>query len=261
MRGSNYSIEDFLSSEQLDEDETLANLMQADNRDREELIAASLDSKGREVFQDIQALYSTLLMVNKNYSELTQARDWFLEQEIEAFAVDNRDKVQDFMKEYSRLLHNYAASVHTLISHSYTFLDRYEDERPALKEEYFRELRERELTVRGDLIKGLRHYTQKYWQAPIGLSLSLGQEGLSERAITVDVDTLLEWDGWEESVREYLEGLDEEENITNIAEDYQEDVNDFYDWFRTLILKEFYAEIVDMVVAQAQLEQQRANAG
>jgi hypothetical protein len=257
MGEDKYPIEDFLSPDQINEGETLADLMEEDDRSLRELIDASLDSKGREVFQDIQALYSTLLMVNENYAELTEARDWFLEQDIDAFAWDKRDQSQDFMKEYSRLLHNYAASVHTMISHAYTFIDRYEDEKPELKEQYFQRLQDQELTVRGDLIKGLRHYTQKYWQPPIGLSLSAGQDRPTERSITVDVDTLLEWDGWEPEVREYLEGLDEQENITNLAEDYQEDVNDFYDWFRMLVLEKFYDEIVDMVVAQAQLEEQR----
>lgn len=259
MGEDGYPIGDFLSSDQINEDETLADLMEEDDRSRRELIEASLHSKGREVFQDIKALYSTLLMVNQNHIELTQARDWFLDQGTDTFTWDKHDQSQDFMKEYSRLLHNYAASVHTMISHSYTFLDRYEDEKPELKEQYFEELQDRGLTVRGDLIKGLRHYTQKYWQAPIGLSLSAGPDRPAERSITVDVDTMLEWDEWEADVREYLESLDDQKNITNLTEEYQEDVNDFYDWFRMLILKEFYDEIVDMMVAQLQLEEQRGD--
>jgi hypothetical protein len=256
---NSYSIEDFLSSEQLNQGVTLGDLIEEDDRDRRELVEASLDSKGREVFQDIKSLYLTLLMVNKNYAELTEARDWFLEQDVEVFNWDNQDQAQDFMKEYARLLHNYAASVHTLISHTYTFLGRYENQHPELKETYFQKLRNRGLTVRGDLVKGLRHYTQKYWQAPIGLSLSAGRDQSTERAITIDVEALLEWDEWKREVKDYLESLDKRENITNIVEDYQEDINDFYDWLRMLVLKEFYDEILDMIVAQARLEQQREN--
>jgi hypothetical protein len=252
-----YSINDFLSADQLNEDVTLGELIEEDDRNRGELVKASLDSTGREVFQDVQTLYSTLRMVNMNYDELTQARDWFLEQDMKIFYWNHQDEAQKFMSEYSRLLHNYAASVHTLISHSYTFVDRYEEERPELKTAYFRELRSRDLTVRGDLVKGLRHYTQKYWQAPIGLTLCTGHDSATERAITVDVETLLEWDGWDQDVEEYLQGLDERENITNIAGNYQEDINDFYDWFHVQVLTEFYDEILDMVVAQAKLEQQR----
>jgi hypothetical protein len=37
----------------------------------------------------------------------------------------------------------------------------------------------------------------------------------------------------------------------------REDINDFYDWFHVQVLTEFYDEILDMVVAQAKLEQQR----
>lgn len=252
-----YPIEDFLSPDQINEGETLGDLIERDDRDRSELLEASRDSKGREVFQDLQSLYSTLLMVNRNYAELIRARDWFLEQDLELFDWNHQDQAQEFIREYSRLLHNYAASVHTMISHSYTFVDRYEDERPQLKKQYFNELNRRGLTVRGDLIKGLRHYTQKYWQAPIGLSVSGGRERATERSIIVEVETLLEWNGWEADVREFLEGLDKQENITNIAEEYQEDVNEFYDWFRMLVLKEFYDEIEDMVVAETRLGKQR----
>ncbi|ELZ30586.1 hypothetical protein C475_00550 [Halosimplex carlsbadense 2-9-1] len=68
---------------------------------------------------------------------------------------------------------------------------------------------------------------------------------------------MMDWDGWDSDVRDKLEEWDDEIEITELAEDYQRELNDFFEWFRTFALRMFYDEILDYVVTLALLEEDR----
>jgi len=65
----------------------------------------------------------------------------------------------------------------------------------------------------------------------------------------------MDWDGWDSDVRERLETWDDEIDITKLAEDYQSELNEFFEWFRMFLLRVFYEEIESHVVTLASLEQ------
>ncbi|MGB9932597.1 hypothetical protein [Haloarcula amylolytica] len=257
---TDYDLTDFFSPEELDK-RNFQDVLDADERTREELVEDSFDSKGLEVFNDIRALYSTLNMVNTNFALLTKKRDEFMSHDALYWMKKSGDEMQKFFREYMRLLHNYAASVHTLISHSYTFLDRYEDEKPNLKPEYFEEIGSRDLETKVNLIKQIRHYTQKNWTPPLSANISptMNEDEKDELYLFLKRDEMLEWNGWDSDVREFLKSLDEDILITELAEEYQEEMNDFYDWFRMFTLSEFYDEIMEYVTAQIILEDRHSH--
>lgn len=66
---------------------------------------------------------------------------------------------------------------------------------------------------------------------------------------------MMDWDGWDAEVRERLEEWDDEIEITDLAEDYQHELNEFFEWFRTFVLRVFYDEIENHAVTIALLNE------
>lgn len=242
-----------------DPDETLGDLMEGDDRDIEQLLDDAQGSAGEQILTQLRSLYTTLEIVNKNYQELTSSRDWFLEKGIELWNIEKRDELEAFQREYLRRLHNYSASVHSLIEHAYTILDRYADDKPELKSGYFDEIQSRDLGTKVDLLKQLRHYTQKRELPPLSTKIHAekieGEEGhKTDFKIVLDKEEMMDWDRWNSDVRERLEEWDDEIEITNLAEDYQSELNDFFEWFRSFTLRIFYDELKEHVVTVALVE-------
>ena len=250
-----FDLTDFLDEEDLDS-KTMQEYIEEDERTRDEIMEDALHSEGVEIFFDIKSLYTTLNMVNKNYRLLCKKRNEFRNRGADYWM---KNDIDPFFREYLRRLHNYAASVHTLISHTYTFLDRYEEQSPELKPRYFEELRSRDLEKKVNLLKQIRHYTQKRWEPPLSASISpaMDDEGEEKLELHLKKDEMLEWDGWDSDVREFLEDLDDEIEITELAIDYQNDINDFYDWFRTFVLSVFYDDLMPFFSATIILNQER----
>lgn len=246
-----HNLEDFLSKSQI-ESVTMNEQLERDERSRSELIEDCYDSRGREIFNDMRSLYTTLQMVNKNCQLLVAKRDEFVSQDAIHWMTTPDGEMQEFFKEYLRRLHNYAASVHTLTHHTYTFFSRNEDLAPELQSKYSEELARRNLGVKVNLLKQIRHYTQKNWEPPLAANISPAMDEDDEDTLQLYLDKkeMLDWDGWSTDTRKFLNNLDDEIIITRLAEEYQQEVNDFYEWLRPLIISEFYDELTDTIIAQ-----------
>lgn len=254
-----YNLSDFLSEDQI-ESITMGEQLEQDNRSRHELVEDCYESEGRRIFNDMRSLYTTLQMVNKNYQILVQKRDEFVNNDAKEWMTRLGEDTQEFFREYLRRLHNYAASVHTLTHHTYTFFDRYENKAPDLHSKYSDELHERDLDVKVNLLKQIRHYTQKNWEPPLAARISPAMEDGEEDTLELylEKEEMLEWDGWNSETRDFLKGLDDEIYITQLAEEYQNEVNDFYNWLRPVIISSFYDELIETITAQLILEQERS---
>lgn len=245
-----------------DPDERISELIEEDERSLEQLIDDARESPGQQILREMTLLFTTLEIVNKNFEELQQTRDLYLEKGMELWNVENRDELDAFQREYLRRLHNYSASVHSLERHAYTLLDRYEEEKPEYKEGYFDEIRQRNLGTKVDLIKQLRHYTQKRELPPVAASMhserkETGEGHEVEFELTLKKDEMMDWDGWDEDVRERLDEMPESIDITELAEEYQAEINDFFEWFRMFTLRLFYQRVRRQMVALVRLEKDR----
>lgn len=256
---SEYDLKDFLSDEELDST-PFEELIEEDERTRRELVDDARYSEGGEIFFDLKSLYTTLNMVNKNYNLLCKKRNEFVNRGAHYWMIND---TEEFFREYLRRLHNYIASVHTLISHTYTFLDRYEDKAPELKSKYFTELRSRNLEVKVNLLKQIRHYTQKNWEPPLSASISpaMSEGEEDELKLLLDKEEMLEWNGWDAEVEPFLESFEDDIEITELAIEYQSEINDFYDWFRTLVLSVFFEEMKQFITADIILSRQIDQSG
>jgi len=253
-----YDLEEFLSEGQM-KVVTMGEELEQDERPRSELVEDCYDSEGREILNDMRSLYTTLQMVNKNYQLLVQKREEFVNQDAVDWMTKPDQEIQEFFREYLRRLHNYAASVHTLTHHTYTFFDRYENKAPDLKSKYSEELRRRNLDVKVNLLKQIRHYTQKNWEPPLAANISPSTKSNNSDTLELYLkkQEMLDWDGWSSDTRDYLENMDSEIDITQLAEEYQTEVNDFYDWLRLLIMSSFYNDLIETITAQLILGQER----
>lgn len=252
---ADYDFTDYIDKEELDTD-SFGEMLKQDQRTPEELIESAYESEGTDIYFDTKSLYSTLEMVHKNYSLLVRQRDQFVDQSA-LFWLKRLDNDLDvFLREYVRLLHNYAASVHTLTHHTYTFLDRYEDKAPELRSEYSEELAKRDLGKKVNLLKQIRHYTQKNWEPPVAAEISPGlNDDEDSLELYLERDEMLDWGGWSADVRPYLKSFDEKILITNLAEEYQQEIGDFYDWFHAILLAKFYEDISDFITANILLDE------
>lgn len=254
-----YDLSDFLSEDQI-ESITMGEQLEQDDRSRRELVEDCYDSEGRRIFNDMRSLYTTLQMVNKNYQMLVQKRDEFVNEDAIEWMMRSGEDTQEFFREYLRRLHNYAASVHTLTHHTYTFFNRYESKAPDLHSKYSAELDKRGLGVKVNLLKQIRHYTQKNWEPPLAAEISPAMEDGAGDTLELYLkkEEMLEWNGWDPEPRDFLKELGDEIYITQLAEEYQNEVNDFYNWLRSLIMSSFYDELIETITAQLILERERS---
>lgn len=244
-----------------DPDPSLRELIKADDRDPDYLQQNIFDLPGSHLLDQVQPLFLTLQIVNRNHNELMRTHDQYLRRGEELWEQNSMSDFDEIVNEYIRRLHNYVTSVYSLIEHGYTLLDRYEDEKPDFKKEYFSELRERDMKIRVDLIQQLRHYIQKRELPPLLISRERGtsrvEEGhRSSLGIHIDKSEMMDWDGWDPDVRERLEEWDNVISLSDFTGDYQQEINKFFDWFPFLVLDHFYDEIIDRVVVAALLEEE-----
>ncbi len=79
--------------------------------------------KGTKIFNDLQNLATTQYFVMKNHQELITQIAFYEKDSISIWNITERDKFQAFLRELSRLIHNYLSSTFSLISHSSNFCD------------------------------------------------------------------------------------------------------------------------------------------
>jgi len=199
-----------------------------------------------KVYREIEALKISVCILNGNYEVLIDKHDDYEGKSIEEWSEING--LELLKEDYFRPLHNYIASVYTLISHSQRIVNKFGEDDYAI--EYSSELSEREIDKKGEFLSQLRHYTQKRKVPPVEASFVVKGETEHEFTLNIRKDMMVNWDGWNKSAREYLETLDNRVPLRREIEDYQQEVEGFYDWFYTytrLYFKEEYEEVAKII--------------
>ena len=194
-------------------------------------------TEGYRIHLKIRALRSSYYVFEGNYRSLISALDHFGRTEVfmDLWREDNRTKLESFIDEVTRRLHNFLAGAKTLVEHTRVFKNEmYEGHR---FDQVYQEKLDRDLSnstiVR--LVQDLRNYVL-HKQLPIAsaeLSFKRG-EGTSmefDSTIKLDVNKLREWDGWKAPSRVYLDALDDKVQIREVVEKYEAAIRSFYQWF------------------------------
>ncbi|WP_071286998.1 hypothetical protein, partial [Mycolicibacterium llatzerense] len=145
----------------------------------------------------------------------------------------------DFENELVRLLHNFLASVTSLIDAQRVVMrHRWPDEGQTPKfaqTEYRHALAKYFRPGESEFVVKLRNYCTHRSIVSPGLETTISWEQggpmMHRNTLTLTRNDLLEWDSWGAAARSYLEGQNESFELAPIVERYTGAARDFYQWF------------------------------
>jgi len=188
--------------------------------------------KGTKIFNDIQNLATSHYFVIRNYQELERQISLYEKDSISIWDITKRNEFHAFLRELSRLIHNYLSSTFSLISHSSNFCDQLQHK--SLRKEYDEMVAKLRLYDYYHFVKDLRRFNQH-----IGLPIIAAQMDFRsdpnelQSRILFDKEVLLSWHGnnaWTAGSKNYLNAHREIE-VKAVFFEYQGLIKDFYDWF------------------------------
>lgn len=206
-----------------------------------DLIVEMESLKGFRIINDIELLKGTNYTLHNNYVELKNMMEKY-EQDIEIQFLKNRPQLYFFLLEFTRLLHNYSASVKTLVDHTRNFKNKIEDNN-------FQNTYEEKLTKLNNndvvgFMQKLRNYVQHYKLPIIKTNLSINGN-IFEAKIILDKNELLKWKKWGSNSKKYIGEFDEGIEIIPLCEEYYNLIHEFYIFFYNEVLKAYNTEIID----------------
>ena len=113
--------------------------------------------EGTRIFRMLMTLATSHYAVSKNYQELASAFA-FYEGTLEIWNVKKRHELNLFLREFSRLLHNYLSSTFSLIRHNAKLCNDLES--PKLAQEYSKQVERLNANDCVWFVKDLRHFAQ-----------------------------------------------------------------------------------------------------
>jgi hypothetical protein len=195
----------------------------------EELRAQILASPDRKLVIEYELLARTYGVFKGNANELRT----YLEKHndpavaLPMWDLNHRERLNDFLDEVGRLLHNYLAAVGSLRDHtrilwrSYLETDTYDEKVQAT-------FIESGCCV---FVQHLRNYTL-HAQMPITRAQIDGTEDTMDFSVKLSRPDLLRWSKWPPRAKEYLLGQSADAiDLEEVVTEYECAVRKFYDWF------------------------------
>jgi hypothetical protein len=165
-----------------------------------------------------RSLNNSFYIVQKNYQDFISALKKY-ESDISLMAMGNEVNRHLAIMETLRTLHNYLASVLSLIDHSRTFI---KNECPELTESISSQIDT--LSQKGcvKFTREFRNFIQhKNLPSPSMKITYIREPNSLEQKIYFNKKDLLEWDKWSKKSRKYIESFGEELTLNKLFEDYQ----------------------------------------
>jgi hypothetical protein len=133
-----------------------------------------------------------------------------------------------------RLLHNYVASVMSLVEHTrrlynklYAAGNEFTDYQPRVDQEFVQD-------PLAQFVQCLRLYCQHYKAPNLDITVSWNQgDARPTRTVSLLVEDLKTFDGWTPVARKYLDTINEKIEIVTLATAYRDKVITFYQWFQS----------------------------
>lgn len=204
-------------------------------------------SKGREIHQKLRGLNHTKIIFNRNYFWLVQLEK-YLAGNMEIIELRNHDKLDDFQIEFARHLHNYLASVKSLIDHT-----RVLKKKLSLDEKFEEKYKEQQKTLLGTdtitFIQQLREYVQHYELLPTGVEVLINDNDKEKITLILTTSSLKEFSNWKAASLRVLQTCSKNVDIFILLKEYQISVEKFYKWFYDemgLIFKSELAEFDEL---------------
>ena len=191
-------------------------------------------SSGYQITQEMNSLNDSVRVLNANYVEI-------------------KNHLQNFQKDYKkingnslhpnletkRLIHNYLASSISLVDHTRIHIKlihkekEFSDYQPMIEKTFIKN----PLCV---FIKDFRQYLQHYRLPEISFQAYAFNIKL-KWSIIISTSELEKFSGWKKESKVFIKNKNPRLDLLDVAENYQNVVNDFYNWF-TKTQKEIFTE-------------------
>ncbi|PGP39299.1 hypothetical protein CN993_27325 [Bacillus thuringiensis] len=192
-------------------------------------------TEGWRIRSKLEVFSISIYTFEKNNKELVNLLNQYetdsnLALEISSF--NNTETFKAFLTEIIRLLHNYLASAMTLVDHTRKlFKDEYE------KKEFEKEYNKKidELFVQSPVsrfIQDLRNYSVHRMLPIAGASVAFSQETGMTHSIYLSKDKLIDWKGWKQNARVYLDKQEDCIKLLPLVNEYTKNVTEFQTWFQ-----------------------------
>jgi hypothetical protein len=211
--------------------------------------------KGAKVFGMLLSLATSQYAVKRNYHELSTALDKY-EGNLDIWAVEKRALLNAFLKEFSRLLHNYLSSIYSLIQHTQQF--RKELGHSELNKDYYEKLKDLQSNNCVKFVRDLRTYSQHIGLLIISANLSFTRtdreagEGKIEHKILLEKKDLMKWKKWHRNSRRYINSHEKIDLKIALGE-YQTLIKDFYQWFYKRVMELYSKELKELAEIDSEL--------
>lgn len=205
--------------------------------------------EGTRIVDMIKNLALSQYILNRNYNDLIEIFNYY-QKDKEIWDIKNRPKLGALQKELLRLVHNYLASIYSLVEHTYVFRGKLNNK------EFENFCNEKINKLKTDIsitfLKDLRVYTQHYklpfLEASISFKMinSKKREAISEQNLFLDKEQLLKWDRWSSISKSYLNKQDDKIDIKIVIQEHQKIIKNFYGLFYNKIAKLYEKEIMEL---------------
>jgi hypothetical protein len=188
---------------------------------------------GWKTLKKIEHFYYSLQIFQKNANELKNILYYVCDHRdgVELVAMSKSAKLEMYLQETGRLIHNWAASAVSLIDHArILYNDEYKSS--GLFAEYEDEIKIRFIEdPLSNFVKILRQYCQHYTMLKVGFIINYNNETGMTRKLFLSASDLLEFSGWNGKAKSYISDFGEKIFFQKTVDDYTSHVTNFYKWF------------------------------
>lgn len=227
------------------------------------LVHAIRSSRGHHIEWQVRAIKVSHTVYFRNQQELIHVLQnaSSYPKILQSFASRNSDNVESNFIELFRLLHNFVASVKSLVDHTRRIAHGI---LPTTALEIYEQRKASEFTNDGvtRFLHDLRNYLLHVGQAPVSATIRFG-DGTSTPtgAFELQVDELQKWDKWSSVSRTFILGQGEAVHLLETVQKYDRKIYGFYNWLLEHIRVACREPLQEFEALQESLRQLYATAG
>lgn len=138
----------------------------------------------------------------------------------------------EYFKVVNKDLHNFLASVKTLVDHTRAVVEDIYSEDSDFRKKYDIEIQEKFVKIQlVSFIQNLRNYTLHRKIPFVEAEMNFNVDKGFENRILLSKNELLEWSKWPSNAKAYLKSLPEKFSLFDVVNEYKKIVINFYNWF------------------------------
>jgi hypothetical protein len=205
-------------------------------------------ARGTAVRLQMEGLGRSIAMLETNAAELTEWLDAFADTRVQIvlWNEDNDGLLDMFLTDIARRLHNYVASVMSLVEHNRRTIREQYAEDDSLRKAYQGRVMESFGTGEVAFMQDLRDFTLHYELPPLSARFSMGRDQPTRSEILLDRDRLRTFSGWSQKGKGFLAAGDGPIDLRAVVDTYMKTVRGFYQWFTAAVQDHHAADMAEL---------------